>query len=109
MVVLTARGTVTIAAMYRWLKRLLTAGAPVPHRWRRPSQALTEISDPSTSPDFTPAEAPNASPLRAHTCAKCGRKRRNPISVRGGRANARAAVRDKRGRFMQRDRQSALT
>jgi len=61
--------------MYRWLKRFRTA-----------REAVSEISASSTSPDFVPAESPNASPLRSHVCAECGRKRRNPISVRGGRA-----------------------
>jgi hypothetical protein len=78
----------------RWTKRL---------RYRWPF-----LGGPLSSPEEQPAEATalaashaiQVESSTAVSCAHCHRARRNPHQVRAGRARARTAARDQRGRFM---------
>lgn len=51
------------------------------------------------SPEEQPTEQIAPTP-QAFLCAQCRRARRNPHQVRAGRARARTATRDSRGKFV---------
>jgi hypothetical protein len=75
-------------------------------RWTKRFAALLHLNANHTQPAEVPsrdAEVPSSESVsvkREYLCAGCRAKRKNPHQVRAGRARARNAPRDERGRYL---------
>ena len=83
----------------RWTKRLAALLRFHASQTQPAEEPSSEAEEPSSE-----AEAPSSEGVRCerqYLCAGCRAKRKNPQQVRAGRARARNARRDERGRYLR--------